>query len=113
MRHSISILQEAARLLREREPQPDVRLIGVVQELRRDEIETEGTVTLRTSIADRDQSVKAVLKQSDYDRAIQAHKEKAPVVMRGDLERTGQRWRLLNPFLVHVISSEDVPSHKE
>lgn len=109
----VPILQEAARLLREREPQPDVRLIGVVQELRRDETETEGTVTLRTSIADRDQSVKAVLKQSDYDRAIQAHKEKTPLVMRGDLERTGQRWRLLNPLLVHVISNEDAPSQKE
>ena len=109
----VPILQEAARLLREREPQPDVRLIGVVQELRRDETETDGTVTIRTSIADRDQSVKAVLKQSDYDRAIQAHKEKTPVVMRGDLDRTGQRWRLLNPCLVHVISNEDAPSEEE
>ena len=53
------------------------------------------------------------MKQFDYDRAIQAHKNKAPVVLRGDLERTGQRWRLLNPFLVHVISDEDVPSLKE
>ena len=109
----VSILQEAARLLREREPQPDVRLIGVVQELRRDETESDGTITLRTSIVDRNQSVKAVLKQSDYERAILAHEEKTPVVMRGDLERTGQRWRLLNPCIVHVISHEDVPSGEE
>ena len=100
-------------MLREREPQPDVRLIGVVQGLRRDETEIDGTVTLRTSIADRNQSVKAVLKQSDYERAILAHKEKTPVVMSGDLERTGQRWRLLNPCIVDVISPEDVPSGEE
>ena len=106
----VPILQEAARLLREREPQPDVRLIGVVQELRRNETETDGTVTIRTSIADRNQSVKAVLKQSDYERAILAHKEKTPVVVRGDLERTGQRWRLLNPCIVDVIAHEDEPS---
>ena len=105
----VPILQEAARLLRDREPQPDVRLIGVVQELRRNETETDGAVTIRTSIADRNQSVKAILKQSDYERAILAHKEKTPVVMRGDLERTGQRWRLLNPCIVDVIAHEDAP----
>ena len=109
----VPILQEAARLLREREPLPDVRLVGVVQELRRDETETDGTVTLRTSIEDRNQSVRAVLKQSDYERAISAHKEKTPVVMSGDLERTGQRWRLLNPRIVHVIPHEDVLSGEE
>ena len=39
---------------------------------------------------------KSSLKQSDYERAIQAHRAMPQVVIRGDLERTGQHWHLLN-----------------
>ena len=80
--------------------------------LKRDKAETDGTVTLLTSIEGQNQSVKAVLKQSDYERAVSAHKEKAPVVMKGDLERLGQRWRLLNPSIADVIR-EDAPNDSE
>ena len=55
----------------------------------------------------------AVLKQSDYERAIQAHETKSPLVMEGDLERTGQRWRLLNPRIADVILNEGVPDEDE
>ena len=101
------ILREAARSFREREPKPDVRLFGVVQRLRRDEQETEGTITLRASVDGRQtQSVTAVLIQSDYDRAIQAHRKREPVFAEGDLERTGQRWHLRNPRITSIISAE-------
>ena len=106
------ILREAARSFRERESHPDVSLFGVVRILKRDKAETDGTVTLLTSIEGQNQSVKAVLKQSDYERAVSAHKEKAPVVMKGDLERLGQRWRLLNPSIADVIR-EDAPNESE
>ena len=45
-----------------------------------------------------------------YHRAIEAHKTKAPVVMRGDLERAGQRWRLLNPSIEDVIVNDEASS---
>ena len=97
------ILREAASSFRSREPKLDVRLFGSVQRLQRDDQETDGTVTLRVSINGVTQSVTAVLNQSDYNRAIEAHKERAPVVFEGDLERFGQRWRLLNPVIAEVI----------
>lgn len=106
-RDDAPILREAARSFRDREPQRDVRLFGVVQRLRRDEQETEGTITLRTSVDGRPtESVTAVLNQSDYDRAIQAHKDREPVFAEGDLERTGQRWHLRNPRITSSISAE-------
>ncbi len=111
--HDAPILREAARSFRGREPQPDIRLFGVVQRLKRGETDTEGTITLWTSIDGQNQAVVAVLKQSDYERAIQAHETKAPLVIEGDLERTGQRWRLLNPHIVDVILNEDVPDEDE
>ena len=108
--HDAPVLREAGRAFRNREPQPGVVLVGLVQRLTRDETDTEGTVTLRTSIDGSNQSVVTVLPQSDYHRAIEAHKTKAPVVMRGDLERAGQRWRLLNPSIEDVIVNDEAPS---
>ena len=33
-------------------------------------------------------------------QAIQSHREEAPIVMAGDLKRSGKTWRLLNPRIV-------------
>ena len=100
------IIREAARSFRDREPQTDVRLFGFVQQLRRDEEETDGTITLHASVDGRQaRSVTAVLNPYDYERAIQAHRDKAPVVAEGDLERAGQRWRLDNPRITSIISA--------
>lgn len=111
--HDAPILRAAARSFRDREPRPDICLFGVVQRLKRDETDTKGTIALRASIDGHNQAVVAVLKQSDYERAIQAHETKSPLVMEGDLERTGQRWRLLNPRIADVILHEDAPDADE
>lgn len=98
------ILREAARSFRSYAPQPDMRLTGrltgTVQKLERNEKRMQGAVTLRTSIDNQDQSVLAVLNPRDYEQAIQAHREEAPIVMAGDLKRSGKAWRLLNPRIV-------------
>ena len=109
------ILAAAALSFRVCEPRPNMRLYGFVWSLKRDESETDGTITLRASIEDEDQikSVTAVLNQSDYEQAIQAHKEKAAVIAEGDLERVGRRWKLLNPRIVNVISTGDAPDESE
>ena len=101
------ILREAARSFRSREPQPDRELVGFLRMLKRGEAERDGTVTLLTSIDGKNQSVTTVLKQADYERAVSAHKERASVVVRGDLERFGQRWSLLNPMIMDVIRNVD------
>ena len=100
------ILGEAARVFQDQEPQPDRTLFGMVQQLRRDETEADGTISLRTSIDGQNRSVSVLLNQSDYEKAIQAHKDKAPVILKGDLERTGQRWRLLNPRITDIIRED-------
>ena len=106
-RDDTPVLSEAARDFRNREPKPDVRLTCSVQKLQREDGETDGTVTLRTSIEDTIQSVAAVLSRSDYNRVVDAHKRSVPIIATGDLDRFGQRWRLLNPRIVTVITNED------
>lgn len=98
----VPILRQAAQSLRCDEPRLDMRLFGLVRRLKRDG-GTDGEVTISASLDDRKASVTAVLAQKDYERAADAHLNKALVVLEGDLERTGQRWRLLNPLIVDVI----------
>ena len=111
-RADAAILSEAARQFRNREPQPDTYLFGTVQRLRRDEDEASGTIYLRTSIDGKNRSVAVVLKKTEYDRAIQAHKERMPIILQGDLERSGQRWRLLNARIEAIIGDEQ-PSEED
>lgn len=110
--HDAPILREASRAFRSREPRPGVTLVGLVQRLERDDAAADGMVTLRTSLDGRNQSVGALLRQSDYHRAIQAHRRKAPIVVRGDLERAGRRWRLLDPSIEDVIESDEAPGER-
>ena len=105
-RADAALLREAARSLRERAPRPEVRLHGFVRLLKRGEAEDDGTIRLATEIDGRRQSVVALLEQADYERAVQAHKDRALVVLAGDLERTGQRWKLLNPHVAGILRDE-------
>ncbi len=103
------LLREAARSLRERAPRPDVRLYGYVRLLARSEDEEDGTIRLGAFV-DQNQkprSVTALLERQDYERAVQAHRDRALVVFSGDLERLGQRWRLLNPRLEQVLRDDE------
>ncbi|HBP53971.1 MAG TPA: hypothetical protein DD643_06355, partial [Synechococcus sp. UBA8638] len=101
------ILQEAARLFQARAPREEVHLPGFVERLKRPETKDDGTIHFKTRIEGQEQAVTVVLSQSDYDRAVQAHKEKAMVTLMGDLERKGQRWWLLNGQVESVLPSPD------
>ena len=90
------VLREAARALRDRAPRSGVRLCGFVRRLKRGEGGEDGTITLSAKIDGQRQSVSAVLERADYDRAVQAHRDRTPIVLVGDLDRVGQRWRLLS-----------------
>ena len=101
-----ALLREAARSLRDRAPRPDVDLYGFVRLLTRGEEDDDGIIGLATKIDGQPQSVKVVLERVDYERAIRAHHDRVPVVLNGDLDRMGQRWRLLNPRLTGVIRDD-------
>ena len=111
----LPILQEAARQFRHRAPQEGVgvHLHGFVQRLKRSETEDDGTIHLRAHIEGQERAVITVLAQSDYEKAVQAHGDKALVTLKGDLERRGQRWRLLNPQVEHVLPNEDAVPESE
>lgn len=90
------ILQEAARALRERRVQADVRLTASVEGLKRQGRE----VTLAAQLDGRRRIVVAHMTQADYERAIDVHKESVKAELTGDLELLGSRISLLNPRFV-------------
>ena len=106
-RANAALLKEVARSLRERAPRPDVHLPGFVHLLKRDQADVDGTIGLAADVDGRQQSVLAILDREDYERAAQAHQDKVPVVLAGDLDRVGKRWRLLNARLENVISDRE------
>jgi hypothetical protein len=100
------ILREAARQFRLREPRRDERIIGCVTDLHRAEDQVEGRVTIKAIVDGRQRSLSGNLSQLDYGTAIRAHGQQSPVTLVGDLEREGQRWRLMEPRDIRIIEDE-------
>ena len=90
------ILREAARALRERRVEADVRLTATVEGLKRRGRE----LALRTHLASGTRSIIASVTEADYEYAIDSHRASAKVVLTGDLEYSGGRCRLLKPRIV-------------
>lgn len=105
--NDVPTLYKATNNFREHKPMLDVRLRCSIQKLTRDDYYTGGTVTMHTSIDNKNRSVKTIFNAVDYNQAIDAHKEKVPIIVTGDLIRFGQRWRLLKPSIVAVITDEE------
>jgi hypothetical protein len=74
--------------------------------LKRDHEDVEGLVTLKAMVDEKPQSVRAVLDQSNYSIAMRAHEHKAPVIVKGDLERVGQRWQLTNAQVTSLDNND-------
>lgn len=106
------ILRDAAQSFRGRKQRPNVRLTGPVHRLIRYE-QDFGTIALRAFFDNQMKSVVAVLNQADYALAIQAHMEKATIVVEGDLDRYGQRWHLVHPRVVAVNPQRDLQEEGE
>ena len=102
--YSIPFLSLAARTLRAGKLRPaylqEGSLSGFVERLERNSGSTGGAISLRTSVDGSTRRVGANLRQADYEAAIQAHRERAELVVAGKLERSGQQWQLLEPRVV-------------
>ena len=106
--HDEPILKQASQAFRSRFPVPSETLIGYIPRLNRGQYETTGTITFHAKVDGINRSVTAVLPHEQYRQAIRAHDEKATVVLRGDLERKGDRWHLFNPSIQDVIVFKEV-----
>ena len=98
--------KEAARTFLAKEPELDATLFGSVHKLTRDKHEADGQVTFKVDMDGKIKSVGSVLDQNNYSVATRAHEARNPVILNGDLERVGQRWRVTNAT-VRELTSDD------
>ena len=103
----VAVLDEAARMLSNRQERTDEEIQGYVSRLARDVADPQGTATIRAFIDGRLTSVQAVFDPSDYSEITRAHDNRLSVSLEGDLRREGQRWHLRNPREVTVIQEDD------
>ena len=91
------ILEEASRVLKERQERPDELIEGYVISLTRQESDYQGHVTVRGVIDGFRRSVRVELDHEDYDKVIDAHDRRRKVSIMGELIRKGRQWTLENP----------------
>ena len=101
------VLQEAARILGDRQERYDERIEGYVSALARDQSDPDGRVTVKAVIDGALSSVKVDFSPPEYARITDAHNRRLSVSLEGDLFREGQRWRLMNPRDLAVVEDED------
>ncbi len=95
---AVPIISEAARVLREASPQPDVTLTGSVYRLERTGEEAgPGRISVLGVVDGEVRRVTLDLGPGDYDSAITAHRDGRLVSARGDLVREGRGFVLASP----------------
>lgn len=106
-RADAGILAEAANVLRDREPRPGERLEGYVTNLARGPEAEQGQVTIRALVDGKMSAVKVDFGPDLYRQVADAHRDRQSVTLEGDLEREGQRWRLVRPRDLLVLPADD------
>ena len=103
----LSVLQEASRILKDRQERPNERLDGYVYSLARGQRQRQGRVTLKAVVDGTMTSVRADFAPADYSRITEAHDQRRVVSLEGDLRRDGQRWFLDNPRDLEVERDDE------
>jgi len=106
-RDDAEVLFEAARTFRRKEPRPDVSLSGWVVKCARSQDDSFGTITLKTVVDEKFQSVIVFLDGANYAAAVNAHKNQTPILINGDIERVGARWHITGGSVTTITGDED------
>ncbi|MEN8221435.1 MAG: hypothetical protein ABFS56_34870 [Pseudomonadota bacterium] len=98
-------IAKAATLFRERTPK-EVKLEGYVIKLERSKPHGAGIITVFDRALDKKCKVKIELNESDYEMAVQAHKNGGGISCQGELIKKGNSYQLSNP-INFVVSKEN------
>ena len=101
------VLEEAGRILSDRQERYDERIEGYVSALARDKSKHDGRATIKAVIDGTLTSVKVDFSTSEYSRITRAHEKRWSVSLEGDLQREGHRWHLMNPRDLTVVEDDD------
>ena len=112
-RPDADVLEEAARVLRDRAERPDEQIDGYVTKLARDPGAKEGQITIKASIDGAMSSIGVYFGPEQYSQIAEAHAQRRTVTLEGDLKREGQRWRLSNPRDLQILDDDEYEEDEE
>lgn len=101
------VLEEAAKMLKNREPRRNEVLEGYTRILTREQSSPTGRIQLKTFVDGQTRTVAVDLPQDEYERALEGHRDRNAIRIEGDLEFQGQRWLLKNPRNLEVIEEKE------
>lgn len=93
---SIPIIEKGYNFLIDRDFITDIEVVGFVFKLSREEDEEAGVINLATTINEKTRKVKVYLSETQYEIAINAHRDQKSVIIRGDLRLETRRAELIN-----------------
>ena len=104
---SLPVIQEAARIFRETEPQDDFQLVGFIGQLRRPESDPIGRVTVTSLVDDQLRKVTVDLPETQYAIALDAHNRRKTISCIGELVRESGIYKLNHPRDLRIIEDDD------
>ena len=74
-------------------------IVGIVKSVTRELADESGTISMEAEVDGKHRVVKAVLRDSDYRKAVMAHLERAQIAVSGSLINVKNRWKILEAQL--------------
>jgi hypothetical protein len=104
---SLEVIQEAGRMLREKEPVPEFALKGIVVDLSRPGDARAGDAQTAATVDGQSRKVVVHVEGDDWDVANDAMSERWPIECTGELNREGRPFRLVNPRHLRRVAQTD------
>jgi hypothetical protein len=92
----VSVLNRAARFLRELSPGEGVPIAGVVIRLAREQDAEDGTATILGVVGGAIRRIAVPLRAADYEMAIDAHRDKKGIRCLADIKQIGRKYEATN-----------------
>lgn len=102
-RDYIPVIREAARTIKLSIPEQSQTIKGVVTQLHKEPFHDKGRVTILDVASGQARRVQVDLPDSEYQRALSAHRDFKDIEISGDLTRNGRTWELKNPSSLLLI----------
>jgi hypothetical protein len=93
----LPVVREAVAYLRQLGPFENALVSGIVSRLTREKDDEIGTIVIEGDARGEKRKVHVELPDNQYDLAVQAHKTRRPIWIRGTLYKRGRSWVLSDP----------------
>ncbi|WP_319583467.1 hypothetical protein [uncultured Pseudodesulfovibrio sp.] len=104
---ALPVIEEASRVFRETQPEPEYHLLGVVVKCHKEPNSAKGKVTVLDIGSGVPRRISIEMAGSHYEAAVEAHKDGKSVQSIGEVKRHGRGYMLVNNTPLSILEDED------